>query len=400
MLRRRPTAAAATALRLSISALLVAGLLAMPSAVGAADPISVTTSFPSVAVAPGAGLTFPLTITSNQPRTVDLAVTGVPTGWSAQLRGGGFTVESVTADPKSPGSVSLEITPGPDATSGVFHMTVEATSGSLSASLPLSVRIAEAAGGNMTMTSDNTTLKGTPDQTFTFNMTINNNTPQDQTFTVAAQGPDGWTVTAQPATAQATSLKVTAGSTGTFTVTANAPTTVTADTYPILVGADPGNGQPLQAQLAVQITGTYKLTLSTPTQVLNANAQAGSPTNLTLTVANTGSGTLTNIKLTSTPPTNWNVSFGPSNVVQNATIASLDPNKTADITATITPASDAITGDYVLTITATASESAATASADFRITVVTSLIWGLVAVVIIVLVLAGLFYVFRRYGRR
>ncbi|HYC07890.1 MAG TPA: NEW3 domain-containing protein, partial [Candidatus Binatia bacterium] len=126
----------------------------------------------------------------------------------------------------------------------------------------------------------------------------------------------------------------------------------------------------------------------------------GSPTNLTLTVANTGSGTLTNIKLSSTPPTNWTVTFGPSPVVQGDTIASLDPNKSQDITATITPASDAITGDYVLTITATASESAATASTDFRITVVTSLIWGLVAVVIIVLVLVGLFYVFRRYGRR
>ena len=39
-------------------------------------------------------------------------------------------------------------------------------------------------------------------------------------------------------------------------------------------------------------------------------------------------------------------------------------------------------------------------SADVRVTVETSVIWGVVGLAIIALVVAGLVYVFQRYGRR
>ena len=52
------------------------------------------------------------------------------------------------------------------------------------------------------------------------------------------------------------------------------------------------------------------------------------------------------------------------------------------------------------TVTMTANASQVSDSAEFRVAVETSMVWGFVAVVVIVALLAGIGYVFRKYGRR
>jgi uncharacterized membrane protein len=66
--------------------------------------------------------------------------------------------------------------------------------------------------------------------------------------------------------------------------------------------------------------------------------------------------------------------------------------------AHVTPSSDAIAGDYVATFKATAPE--VSADTDIRVTIETSLLWGAIGVLLILLVLGGLWWTFRRYGRR
>ena len=86
------------------------------------------------------------------------------------------------------------------------------------------------------------------------------------------------------------------------------------------------------------------------------------------------------------------------------TIPTIPPNQQVTVTATITPTGEAVTGDYQVTLTATApganDTNAATADLAMTFTVETSPIWLLAGVVLIVAILAGLFYVFRTYGRR
>jgi len=72
--------------------------------------------------------------------------------------------------------------------------------------------------------------------------------------------------------------------------------------------------------------------------------------------------------------------------------------KAGTVTAIITPSADAVAGDYVVTFNA--SNDQARASQDIRFTVETSPIWAIVGIAVIVAILAGLFYVFRTYGRR
>lgn len=76
----------------------------------------------------------------------------------------------------------------------------------------------------------------------------------------------------------------------------------------------------------------------------------------------------------------------------------LEAGATKEVTAYITPAKDAMSGDYVTVLTASNSETSDTA--EFRVSVKTDTIWGVVGILIIVAALCGLGYVFRKYGRR
>ena len=81
-----------------------------------------------------------------------------------------------------------------------------------------------------------------------------------------------------------------------------------------------------------------------------------------------------------------------------STISVLEAGASCDVTAKVTPSEDALSGDYVLTLTAKTSE--ASDDAEFRVTVKTETLWGVVGVLIIVCVCVVLWFVFRKYGRR
>ena len=127
---------------------------------------------------------------------------------------------------------------------------------------------------------------------------------------------------------------------------------------------------------------------------LNTSATAGQVTTYQVPLVNTGSADLTNVALTATPPTGWTATW------DTPTIDVIPVGGTATATVTITPASSAIAGDYIVTLTARADQVTDSQTIQVRTTVETSSIWGFVGIALIALVLIGLFLVFRRYGRR
>ncbi|HEY3523261.1 MAG TPA: NEW3 domain-containing protein [Candidatus Limnocylindrales bacterium] len=376
---------------LAALAALIASLVA-PISASAADPLTITTPYPAVSVSAGAKVSFQLTVKADQERQVSLSVSGAPASWGPAFRGGGFIVDGVTATKGgTPPDVRLDLTVPADAT-GTTSMTVVAKSGGLTASLPLSVRVNQGGGGSVAMTADYPTLKGVASQTYNFSLSLSNDTPEDLTFSLAAQGPDGWTVTAKPSgQSQAASAVVKAGEAATISVEADPPADADAGDYPIQVSATAGD-QTANQQLGVTITGSYKMTVTTPDQRLSASGGAGSTINETVRIQNDGSAPLTDVTFDKTAPSKWDVTYSP------ATVDSIAPGSYQDVTAAIKPAGDAIAGDYVVNISAKSKESSG--NADFRITVETSPIWGIVGLLLIAAIIAGLVWVFRAYGRR
>ena len=358
----------------------------------AADTLNVTTPYPSVAVAPGSKVSFDLTVTSGSEGTVALSVTGAPTGWKATLNGGGYVVRGVTAGPGKPGTVRLDVDVPGDTTVASGNLRVEAKLGSSSASLPVSVQVSADVAGDITLTTPNPALTGASDSPFTWELTLDNGTAQDQTVSATATGPTGWTVDAKLSAAQAASTVVKAGSSTSISVTATPPQDAPAGHSDFVVTATAGTKNVTQ-QLGVDITGTFKMTVSTPGDLLSAHGSAGSALRQTIEVRNGGTGDLAGVTVAATPPSGWDVKFEPAGGKVD-----VPAGKTGTVTAIITPSSDAVAGDYVVSFNA--SNEQARGSADIRFTVETSAIWAIVGIGVIVLILAGLFYVFRTYGRR
>lgn len=363
-------------------------------AVSADNGLEVTTPYPAVAVAPGTKVSFDLKVSSTRSANVSLEMSGVPSGWTASLLGGGFVVDGVAVTPSTDGTVRLDVDVPADAPAGTSTLRLTAKGGGAQDVLPIAIRVNAEAAGSATLTTSTPTLTGASDATFTFDLQYQNDTAQDLTVSVSATGPEGWDVTATlTGETQAASTVVTAGASQGITVTAKASSDVPAGTYPIKVEARAGD-RTVSADLGIDVTGSFSMEMTTPNDVLSTNGSAGSATTQAFEITNTGTAPLTEVALTATPPTNWDVTMSPE------TVPSIPPGEKATITATITPSSEAVAGDYALSFSAKAAESGADASAALRFTVETSPIWAIVGLGLIVLILAGLFYVFRTYGRR
>ena len=140
--------------------------------------LSLTTPYPSIEAQPGSNVKLSLAVTSAAPEVVDLEVGGLPDGWAATLRGGGFVIHSITSLPEDGASADLEITVPPDATAGEYPITVTArdqTGGVSEAAL--SVVVAEVVNAGIRLTADFPSRSGDPGTAFTYTLTVNNDTP-------------------------------------------------------------------------------------------------------------------------------------------------------------------------------------------------------------------------------
>jgi uncharacterized membrane protein len=363
----------------------------LASTAAAANGLELVTDFPAVVVAPGSDVSFDISVESDRLARANLTVSGAPAGWSVKLVGGGNVVDAVLVKADASTAVRLDVQVPADAT-GNHTITVAASDGSRSASLPLDVRVSSEAAGDVSLTTNAPSLTGASDETFTFSLTFHNDTPEDVVVSATASAPDGWTAKSTlTATSQAASVEVKAGATTAISVAVTPPQDVAAGSYPVHVEATAGSLS-AAGDLAVVITGSYGMTVNTPDQVLSAHGSAGSAITQQITITNTGTAPLDSVALTATQPTDWKVEF------DQPTVESIAPNETATVTATITPSGDAIAGDYVVTLRA--SNANANDNVEIRVTVETSLLWGIVGVVIIIAVFVGLGWVFRRYGRR
>lgn len=378
-----------------VAALAAAGALALgvaAPAAFAADPLTITTPYPAVAVAPGSKVTFNVSVSTAAPQRVALALTGAPVSWEASLHGGGFLIDAVQTDGSEAASVRVDVAVPADAT-GTARMVLTGTAGAIEVQLPLEIRVQANATGDVTLVTDFPSLRGPSSQTFNFNLTLRNDTAEDLTYSVNAQGPAGWTVEATlTGQSQAASAIIKAGSSSGVTVRAEPPVGVPAGTYDIQVVAVAGERN-INGALQVEVTGSYDLAVSTADGRLNGHGAAGSASPLAVTVTNSGTAAITNVKLTTSAPTGWDVTF------EQDTIASLEPGTPVTVNAQVKPSGDAIAGDYNITFTATGDQSTRD-SMEVRYTVETSLLWGVIGVALIVAVAAGVWWVFQRYGRR
>jgi uncharacterized repeat protein (TIGR01451 family) len=374
-----------------LSLALALGLAPAMAPATLAAGLTLTTPYPSVTVSPGTQVTFDLAIETTNATRVNLSLSGTPATWKASLHGGGFVVGAVQTNGDDPTTVRLDVDVPDDAT-GTSQITVTANDGDSTVTLALDIKVEADAGGEVTVNPDFPEQRGTSSQSFTFNLNISNQTPEDLVFTATAEGPTGWTADVT-LTGQATAVSgtVKAGGASNAAVRVTPADDSAAGTYPIAVVVTVG-GKQYPVSLSVEVTGSYSMIVTTPTTNLSASGNAGAAMTQQFTIQNTGTAPINNVIMSSQLPTNWKATFEPG------TTASIAAGQSVTITATITPSSDAVAGDYALSFTARGDEG--NDQVDIRFTVNPSILGTLLGIAIFIVAIGGLYWAFRRYGRR
>lgn len=370
------------------------GGIVLPAVPASAAGISMFTKYAGIAVTPGESINYYVDIinSSNSIQTVSLQVVEQPEDWEVSLTAGGWSISQLSIKPQSEESFTMQIEVPLRVEKGRYTFMLRATDAAGGVStLPITIEVTEQGTFKTELETEQPSMQGTADSKFEYKVTLRNRTADEQLYALSAAAPRGWSVQFEVSNQKVTSVKVDANATRDISVTIDPPEEIEAGTYTIPVTAQAGSFS-AEEKLEVQITGTYKMELTTPTGRLSTDITAGREKMVELQLNNTGSTELIDIKLSQAAPVDWEVRFEPEN------ISSLLPGESATAKAYIKASGKAIAGDYVVNIKAQTPE--ASDSADFRVTVETSALWGWVGVLIIALVVAGIYYLFRRYGRQ
>jgi uncharacterized membrane protein len=353
------------------------------------------TDYPAVTLRPGSTSTVNLRLQNYglPPERLALSISGVPSGWTATLIGGGQPVAA--AMPATNASVSLELRLDvpKDAPVGTTNLTVNAQGSTTNASLPVAVTLATDLPAKLSLNPQLPELRGTSKSTFEFQLGIKNDSGKKVTVSLSAQAPQNFdaTFTEQYGSQELNAIPLDAGQSKDVKLKVRPPNTVAAGKYKVAakVSAEDASAT---TDLVLDITGQPKIDISGRDGRLNASASAGVETSVPVVISNSGTAAAEQVELSGSGPSGWKINFEPK------TVDRIAPNENKDVQALITAPAKAIAGDYATTLRAAARGESA--SQTFRVAVVTSTMWGIVGVVLIGIALLVLVGAVAWFGRR
>ncbi len=351
--------------------------------------------YPAVTLRPGETSSINLRLQNYDlaPERLNLSVSGVPSGWTATLMGGGQPVAAAMPATNSSVSLELRLDVPKSAAEGTQTLTVTATGSSTKAELPIAVTLAKDLPAKLTLTPQLPELRGTSRSSFEYQLSIKNDSGKKLMVSLAAQTPPNFdaSFSEQYGNQELNAVPIDAGQSKDVKLKITPPNTASAGSYKVVarVGAE---GTAATADLTLDITGQPRLDVSGREGLVSTRAVAGKETSVPVVITNTGTAPAVNVERYGSAPSGWKVTFNPK------TIDRIAPNANKEVQALITPTDKAIAGDYVTTIRA--STRGESASATFRVTVTTSTLWGIAGVGIIGVALLVMVGAVARFGRR
>jgi uncharacterized membrane protein len=368
----------------------------------AADPASgitglfLTTKYPGLTVRAGETTTIDLSLRNFKlpPESLTLSVPEVANGWKATILGGGQPVTAVQVAPDSEERLQLRLEPPSGTAKGEYRFTVEAKNPQHDEKLPITLTIGEELPAKLKLTTNFPALRGTATTSFKYRVTVTNDSGRDATINFSADAPKNFQVSFTEAygSQQITSIPIEAGKSKDVEASLTIPRETQAGDYKLTLHA---KTEATSADLPVSLTivGQARVALSGEGGRLSGEAYAGQNSQLTVVLRNDGSEAARDIELSATTPEGWKSSFEPKQLPQLAAA------QTQEVKVTLTPSERAIAGDYQTTIRASAA-GGLSESANFRITVLTSTLWGAVGIAIIAIALLVVVFAVARFGRR
>jgi uncharacterized membrane protein len=366
------------------------------SASSAYKGLWISTPYPSLGVAANESVELDLTLRNSgmPPQRVSLSAAGLPDKWNALFLGDGRPVDSAFLAPDSSVEVKLRVAPPEGVKSGTYQFQVAAASDDgTKFDLPIELKIGQSLPARLALATELPSLRGSPTSTFSYDVSLINESGRETVARLDAAAPPGFRVTFKEGygSQELTSIPVKPGEKRDLKVSVEPGENVQAGTYEVGIQASTDESN-AQLALALDVTGQPRLSLSGKDDRLSTEANAGKETQVALVVENSGSAPARDIKFSASQPSGWKVTFQPES------IGELAPNQKQEVTALLTPSSKAIAGDYMVTLSAVGDGTSK--NSDFRVTVETSTMWGIVGLVVIAAAVVVLSLAVKRFGRR
>jgi uncharacterized membrane protein len=361
--------------------------------------ISVAFEYPEVIIGKGDDVSVELIIKNKGKRdeNVYLRIASASPGWETEIKTYSFGVTSVHIPEGEDKRVTFSAKPEKDTKPGTYEFKVDARTedGEFKVfhQLAITVEEKEKEKGDIELTTSYPVLRGPNDAKFEFSLNVTNKTGREDTFNLAAKGPQDWQINFKPAYEDKyiSSVTLKDDESRGVNVEVTPDRLSKAGEYPIPVTISAGKAK-VDTQLKVIITGTYKLEAGTTSELLSLETERGKAGNISVYVKNAGSATIHDIEFLSIKPENWKVDFNPEK------IASLEPGNIKQVEVSITPAEEALVGDYAVGLNISGEKSLD--DLELRVTVKASAAWGWIGIGVIILVIIGLFGLFVSLGRR
>jgi len=371
-------------------------------AAGAADKPSgitglfLTTKYNALTVRAGETTTIDLSLRNfnTPPQQLALSVPQVASGWKATILGGGQPVESAIVPPDSEEKLQLRLEPPAGTGPGSYQFLVEAQGGGSTQKLPITVTIGQELPAKLKLSTSFPALRGTATTSFKFKVTVANDSGRDATINFSADAPKNFQVTFTEAygAQQLTSIPIEAGKSKDIEAAVALPRDTPAGEHKLVLHAK-SEAASADLDLSITIIGQARLALSGEGGRLSGEAYAGQDSQLSVVAKNDGSEAARDVEFSATAPEGWKTSFDPKELPE------LGAGKSQTIKVSLTPSARAIAGDYQTTIRAS-SAGGQSESANFRITVLTSTVWGAVGIGVIAAALLVVVVAVARFGRR
>jgi uncharacterized membrane protein len=367
-----------------------------------ARAISMAAEYPGVEIAKDEDVSIDV-IFHNKGRKhedVEVWISEKPKGWKARIKTYRYTVTGVHVPSNEDKSLTFEADPEEGIKPGDYQFRINArtSDGKFRMSQAVTVKVSADEGKSkepkgVKLTTSYPVIRGPSDAAFEFSLEVDSKLDEDAVFDLLAQGPQGWDINFKPAyeTKYISSLRIKSKQSTSVAVEVKPAMGAAAGEYPINVRVSSSDAN-AEANLTVILTGTYGLEVGTTSGLLSLEARGGRPSNMSFYVKNTGSATNHDIKFMTFKPENWKVEFKPEK------IDAIEAGDLKQVELIITPYEDALVGDYSVGVNVEGEKAAKTI--EFRTTVKASAAWGWIGIGIIVVVIGGLFGLFRWLGRR
>jgi uncharacterized membrane protein len=366
------------------------------------DPQLLTSTYSTIKAMPDSTVNFDLVISNKlSERFSGVVSIELPNGWIGSVvnSADGSNLYGISLDPGSfiKATAALQV-PG-NITSGDYIVTVKLKGVDPYFVSKLQLHVVVAQGAPVVkLHTDSPYLDAYAGQAVSFPVDVKNVGDANGIISINLKGlPSGYSWMAKDSSGNVLSkLYLKAGEDKNLKIVVSTPPLAEPSVLSFALEANSSNSYD-NLSLSLGILGSYSINYVT--QSFYVESTAGSTTTFQVQVQNTGYSTLTNVKINlANIPSSFDVQVDPNLVLL------LKPQDTATFTITITTTADVSAGDYYITLGLTADQLTADQTSSLvralHVYVKQSSIAVYVGVGIVLVVLAALIIVYRKYGRR